>query len=637
MSEILSHPIPAVIVLLGLLVFVHEFGHYIVGRSLGIAVEIFSIGFGPTIVNWTRKGISYRLSWIPLGGYVKFAGSHPSEDLPAVMNGIAYRDARLWVRAFTIAAGPLANFALAAVVFAILGAYGIPHPPPLVGEVIDGSRAEAAGIRPGDQIVEIDGRPIKTWRELEQKISSSPEKKLTLKVLRQEGLLQREEMLNLTPAEVTLSGWTDPEKTSAKGGRAGIALGQLPSVVTIKDPGSFAAQMGLATGDQIIEIREVEPPPAEGLPGDSNLANSSVPDGGPAPLGPTTVKSFWALRETLGSMVNRQVLGQSQRPVRIVLKVKATEPTPLALGTGGKEDAVSSDSGESKKSDAPPHQAASPTAEREVIFDLSTLAMGSHPPAGLSTREALDLLGIEDSQLTLGEIPEKYAVFESGDVMTRFGDTPVSNIYQLREALLAHKEPQGRIEVLRRGDLLTFEVPLEPVDVQKMEGKVTHYAFPVGFWVQLSEPDPYVEKYSLVGALGFGIWETGRQAFEMTAHVGQLLTGKIPMKALGGPMLIAKVAGDSAKRGWQTFLGAMALISINLGVLNLFPIPVLDGGQLVMVAWEAVRRRPVGELALENFQKIGFAMILALVVLATYNDLSRFWISMLSSVVGIFQ
>jgi len=81
----------------------------------------------------------------------------------------------------------------------------------------------------------------------------------------------------------------------------------------------------------------------------------------------------------------------------------------------------------------------------------------------------------------------------------------------------------------------------------------------------------------------------------------------------------------------------MALISINLGLINLFPIPVLDGGQLVLIGVEGVRRRPLREAAIENFQKIGFALVMALVVLATYNDLSRFWRSMLESVVGIFK
>ena len=101
-------------------------------------------------------------------------------------------------------------------------------------------------------------------------------------------------------------------------------------------------------------------------------------------------------------------------------------------------------------------------------------------------------------------------------------------------------------------------------------------------------------------------------------------------------MLIAKVAGDSARHGWQTFITSMALISVNLGLLNLFPIPVLDGGQLVLMLVEGLKRRPLSAVASENFQKVGFAMVLALVVLATYNDLSRFWRSMLESVVGKF-
>jgi regulator of sigma E protease len=152
------------------------------------------------------------------------------------------------------------------------------------------------------------------------------------------------------------------------------------------------------------------------------------------------------------------------------------------------------------------------------------------------------------------------------------------------------------------------------------------------------EPEPIYEVYkNPLSAISYGLKETAHQTGELAANVFELITGEVPLKALGGPMLIAKVAGESARRGWQTFLGSMALISINLGLLNLFPIPVLDGGQLVMMGVEGIRRRPLSEVAIENFQKIGFAMIMALVVLATYNDLSRFWKSMLSSVVGLFQ
>jgi regulator of sigma E protease len=108
------------------------------------------------------------------------------------------------------------------------------------------------------------------------------------------------------------------------------------------------------------------------------------------------------------------------------------------------------------------------------------------------------------------------------------------------------------------------------------------------------------------------------------------------LNALGGPIAIAKVASDSVKMGWQSFIFAMSWLSVNLGLLNLIPIPVLDGGQLVLLFAEGAMRRPVSEAVIENYQKIGFVMVLALIIMATYNDLGRFWTSMLKGLSGIF-
>jgi regulator of sigma E protease len=124
------------------------------------------------------------------------------------------------------------------------------------------------------------------------------------------------------------------------------------------------------------------------------------------------------------------------------------------------------------------------------------------------------------------------------------------------------------------------------------------------------------------------------QTSMMVTSLWQIITGAAPVKALGGPMMIAKVASDSAKAGWLAFLATMAVISINLGLVNLFPIPILDGGQLVLLAAEGVKRSPIEESTIENFQKIGFVIVMSLVVLALYNDLSRFWSSMIRSIVN---
>ena len=99
-------------------------------------------------------------------------------------------------------------------------------------------------------------------------------------------------------------------------------------------------------------------------------------------------------------------------------------------------------------------------------------------------------------------------------------------------------------------------------------------------------------------------------------------------------MLIAKVAGDSAALGLAAYLSTLAIISINLCMINLFPIPVLDGGQLVMLAAEKIKGSALSEAGIENYQKVGFVMVMGLILLSTYNDLGRFWASMLRTVGG---
>jgi regulator of sigma E protease len=567
LAEFLSHPIPAVVLMLGLLVFVHELGHYLVGRWAGIAVEVFSIGFGPKILGWRHRGTDYRLSWLPLGGFVKFAGVHSSEDVPEGLPGIAFRDAPLLKRALTIFAGPFANFLLAIAAYSVLGMDGIPHPPPVIGEVLEKSAAAAAGIQPGDRFVEIDGRKIDTWRDLEKIISASPGKKLDVTVER--GGAQRV-VVSLTPAAVEAQ---DILGKSVTIGRAGIALGKLPPIVAVTEGNSAAARAGLKTGDRVLAIVTEQ----------KTWETPSMPD-----------------------------------------LVQALE----AVIAGGGANTV--------QLKVAPEAAKDPKDTAVLFLDL---APARDRPALPKGREALRALGIADAQLAVQEATESLAsVLRRGDVLTHWEGKPLANVFALREALMANQSPVVKATVVRDFQPLELELPLKPVEAQKPEGIATIYMLPVLFWGQPEEPPPVIEKYDGIGAaLGYGLRETLVQTRALGGNVASLVTGDIPLKALGGPMLIAKVAGDSARRGWQTFLGSMALISINLGLLNLFPIPVLDGGQLVLMGAEAVRRRPLRESSVENFQKVGFAMILALVVLATYNDLSRFWKSMLESVVGIFQ
>ena len=144
------------IVMLGVIITVHEFGHYLVGRLCGIGIVEFSVGFGPKLFGWKRKGIQYSLRAIPLGGYCAFVGEDDRSDDPRAMS-----NQPVWKRFLTVLAGPFMNFVLAFVACAImLNAFMIAETFPIIDRTIAGQPAEAAGLLPGDQIVEADGAEI---------------------------------------------------------------------------------------------------------------------------------------------------------------------------------------------------------------------------------------------------------------------------------------------------------------------------------------------------------------------------------------------------------------------------------------------------------------------------------------------
>jgi regulator of sigma E protease len=176
-------------IVLGVLVFIHELGHYLAARWCGVHVETFSIGFGRALVSWTdRLGTVWKIAWIPLGGYVKLHGlereEEASEEVRASwQSGRTFHGKKLASRAFVIAAGPLANFLLAAVLFsALFATVGRGITSPVVGEVIAGSAAARGGVQPGDRITAIDGGPIQRFEEIQRVVAASPDRPLRLTV-----------------------------------------------------------------------------------------------------------------------------------------------------------------------------------------------------------------------------------------------------------------------------------------------------------------------------------------------------------------------------------------------------------------------------------------------------------------------
>jgi regulator of sigma E protease len=183
------------VVVLSLVVFIHEYGHFIVGRWCGVQVDAFSIGFGPEL--WARidkYGTRWRVAAIPLGGYVKFHGdangaSVPDPDaveaMPEAERAVTFAAQTVWKRAAIVFAGPFANFVLAIAIFAILfGVYGRTVLAPRIGSVNPTGAGQAAGFKAGDLVLSIDGTPIDAFSKIQEIVSGSAEKKLTFVVRR---------------------------------------------------------------------------------------------------------------------------------------------------------------------------------------------------------------------------------------------------------------------------------------------------------------------------------------------------------------------------------------------------------------------------------------------------------------------
>lgn len=184
--------IAAAILVLGVLIVVHEFGHFLVAKLSGVGVLKFSVGFGPRLFGRTVNGTEYALSAIPLGGFVKMVGEDPDSD-EVVDEKVSFSHQKLWKRSAIVLAGPFFNLAFAFLAFsALFAVYGIPTSSERaqIGVMTEGAPAERAGLHVNDVITRVDGREIATWTELAETIRDSGGKTLNLDVERGDEMLQ---------------------------------------------------------------------------------------------------------------------------------------------------------------------------------------------------------------------------------------------------------------------------------------------------------------------------------------------------------------------------------------------------------------------------------------------------------------
>ena len=176
--------IVAVIILLGVLIFVHELGHFLTAKSLGVGVLKFSLGFGPKLVGRKVGETEYMISMVPLGGYVKLLGESDTDDVLPQDEKRSFIKQHVWKKIVIVVAGPLFNFLFAILAYAMISMVGMPNLTTDIGSVQAGSPAEAAGIRAGDSVVSIDGRGVERWGDLADMIAKSGGREITVTLKR---------------------------------------------------------------------------------------------------------------------------------------------------------------------------------------------------------------------------------------------------------------------------------------------------------------------------------------------------------------------------------------------------------------------------------------------------------------------
>ena len=194
LDKLYHYGLPFVVVL-SILVFVHEFGHFWVARRCGVRIDAFSIGFGGELFGWTdRLGTRWRVGWLPVGGFVKMYGDADASSRPDVTAAAAMSEEdrrvsfvykKLWQKALIVGAGPAANFLFAIIIMAILfGSIGQPFTPPVIGKVDPGSAAEQAGLQAGDVVEMVDGVAVRRFEELSQLVMLDAGDPLSLSIIR---------------------------------------------------------------------------------------------------------------------------------------------------------------------------------------------------------------------------------------------------------------------------------------------------------------------------------------------------------------------------------------------------------------------------------------------------------------------
>lgn len=495
------------ILLLGLVIFGHELSHFLVAKFFRVKVLKFSVGFGPSLWRKQIGETEYQVAAFPLGGFVKMQGETAEEK---DQDPRSYLNKPILQRAMIVVAGPVGNLILPVVALGFMYMVGVSEVTPRIQRVEPMTFAAKKGLRAGDLVRHVDGKPVRTWTEVEELV---PEK-----------------------GHVTLV-------VERGGQRVGYPI-------------------------PVDEFKHLSPYPYEPL--------LAVRRGSPA--------------ESVG-------FRNSDRAVKVgPTEVKTWEEFAASI--------------------------------QDAAYPLSITVDREGKPAEIHLQTAQEMAGIEQPELYIAQVmpdsPAEKAGIKPYDKIIEFTNVPVYRWSQLVEYIQKSEGKKINLTILRGGEELHIPVEVASARIEEPTGDAkTVGRIGIQPLISLAAPETAIIRSGPFKSLVLGARKTAEITILHVKVMANLIRGKVSMKNIGGPILIIKAASSSAREGLKPYLMMLSFISVGLAIINLFPIPLLDGGQMLLLSIEAIRRRPLSLRALEIVQHAGLVLLLSMMVFAFYNDVMR--------------
>jgi regulator of sigma E protease len=650
---------------LGLVIFIHELGHFLVAKWCGVKVERFSIGFGPILWKYTRGETEYALSIIPFGGYVKMLGQDDADPSQMANERIA-RDPRSYTaksvpqRMAIISAGVINNMVSAVMFFVIAFMFGIKYQPAVIGQVTPGKPAWVANLRLGDKITRINDRvgDKLSFIDVRQAVALSGKEE----PVRIEGIRNGKPFSTTVNPEV---GETQLFPTIYSEAAQGLTLPDEPDEstksVTVAGLSASLAEPPFQPGD---ELREID---GEKLEAYADLQRTLAvkrdktvqigvlrkgePENGPLTkitVGPNHFRTL-GLKMAIGRIKAIQRGSPAEKgllPGDTITHVKEEAGDWLPVGVSidplRLPDWFADRAGQTVRvqvkrevegSNPVPEEIALVPEDRpgwiERPMSVADCPL-SVPAIGVAFHILNHIVDIEENG------PAAKAGLQKGDNLLKIqfvlpkdapNDAPDRKDIDVTFDETHRNWPQA-FWLIQQFPLRQVVLTVKSLGAPKEKDPITilpeadaHWYLPMrGFGMQQLEK---TRKADNIGeALSLGFHHTRDSIVDMWLTIRGLTSGRISPKALGGPIRIAGTAYYFTKKGIPDLILFLGMLSVSLAVLNFLPIPVLDGGHFMFLCWEGIRGKPPSDWVVVTATYVGLALVLSLMAWVMYMDIS---------------